>query len=61
MALIFENNRQARLPRSVAEPIEAHRGQQARRGQGRTVKVSWRFGVVCFPVDEETWIRIGGP
>jgi hypothetical protein len=61
MALIFENNRQARLPRSVAEPSEAHRGQQARRGQGRTVKVSWRFGVARFPVDKETWTRIGGP
>jgi hypothetical protein len=25
------------------------------------VKVSWRFGVARFPVDKETWTRIGGP
>ena len=61
MAAALENNRQARLPRSVAEPIEAHRGQQARRGQQRTVKVSWCFGVACFPVGKETRSRIGEP
>jgi hypothetical protein len=40
MAEALENNRQARLPRSVAEPIEAHRGQQARRGRGDVAKRS---------------------